>query len=72
MCVDDQRINRSTKFNCFPFPRLDEALDVFARSKIFLSLDFYDNFVPSVSDVKQTAFIAHVVLIKMVTKLFNL
>ena len=39
MCVDYRRINKATKFDCFPLPRLVEALDAFAGSTVFSSLD---------------------------------
>ena len=39
MCVDYRRVNAVTKFDCFPLPRLDEALDAFAGCTVFCSLD---------------------------------
>ena len=39
MCVDYRRLNTVTKFDCFPLPRLDEALDAFASATVFSSLD---------------------------------
>ena len=39
MCVDYRRLNAVTKFDCFHFPRLDEALDVFACATVLSSLD---------------------------------
>ena len=39
MCVDYRRLNYVTKFDCFPLPRLDEALDAFAGATVILSLD---------------------------------
>ena len=39
MCVDYRRLNSVTKFDFFPLPRLDEALDSFANATVFSSLD---------------------------------
>ena len=39
MCVDLRRLNKVTKFECFPLLRLDEALDAFAGATVFSSLD---------------------------------
>ena len=39
MCVDYRRLNSVTKFDSFPFPRLDEALDAFSGATVFSSLD---------------------------------
>ena len=37
MCVDYRRLNTVTKFDSFPLPRLDEALDAFAGATVLLS-----------------------------------
>ena len=39
MCVDYRRLNSVTIFDCFPLPRLDDALDAFAGATVFSSLD---------------------------------
>lgn len=39
MCVDYRRLKSVTKFDSFPLPRLDEALDAFAGATGFSSLD---------------------------------
>ena len=39
MCLDYRRLNSITKFDCFPLPRLDEALDAFSGSTVLSSLD---------------------------------
>ena len=60
MCVDYRRINRSTKFDCFPLPRLYEVLDAFAGSTVFSSFDLamaYHQVLVAPSDVDKTAFI---------------
>ena len=69
MCVDYRRINKATKFDCFLLLRLDEALDAFAGSTVFSSLDLtmaYHQVPVAPSDVEKTAFITHVELFEMV------
>ena len=69
MCVDYRRLNSVTKFDCFPLPRLDEALDPFAGATVFSSLDFamaYHQVPVKPSDIEKTAFITHVGLYEMV------
>ena len=68
MCVDYRRLNLVTKFDCFPLPRLDEALDAFAGATVFSCLDLamaYHQVPVKPSDVEQTAFITHVGLFEM-------
>ena len=75
MCVDYRRLNSITKFDCFPLPRLDEALDAFSRSTLFSSLDLAkaNHQVPvKPADVEKTAFITHVGLFEMAKMPFGL
>ena len=75
MCVDYRRLNFVTKFDCFPLPRLDEALDAFAGATVFSSLDLamaYDQVPVKPADVKKTAFITHVGLYEMMKMPFGL
>ena len=75
MCVDYRRVNKTTKFDCFPLPRLDEALDAFAGSTVFSSLDLamaYHQVPVAPADVEKTAFITHVGLFEMVKMPFGL
>ena len=75
MCVDYRRINKATKFDCIPLPRLDEALDAFACSTVFSSLDLamaYHQVPVALSDVEKTAFITNVGLYEMVNMPFRL
>ena len=48
MFVDYHKLNSETKFDCFPLPLLDEALDAFASDTVFssLNLDVAYNYVP--------------------------
>ena len=57
-----------TKFDCFPQPRLDEALDVFAGATVFSCFDLalaYHQFPLKPSGIEKTAFITHVGLFEM-------
>ena len=38
-CIDYQKLNRVTKKDAYPLPRIDEMLDTLARSKWFSTLD---------------------------------
>ena len=69
MCVDYRRLNANTKFDCFPLPRLDEALDSFSGAVVFSSLDLamaYHQVPVDPADVGKTAFVTHVGLFEMV------
>ena len=75
MCGDYRRINKSTKFDCFPLSRLDEALDAFAGSTVFSSIDLamaYHHVPLASSDVESTEFITHVGLYKIMKMPFGL
>ena len=68
MCVDYRRVNAATKFDCFPLPRLDEALDAVAKCSVFSSLDLamaYHQVPVAPFDVEKTAFITHAGLFEM-------
>ena len=75
MCVDYRRLNSITKFDCFPLPRLDEALDAFSGSTLFSSLDLtmaYHQVPVKPADVEKTAFITHVGLFELAKMPFGL
>ena len=75
MCVDYRRLNSVTKFDCFPLPRLDEALDAFAGATVFSSLDLamaYHQVPVKPTDVEKTAFVTHVGLFEMSKMPFGL
>ena len=75
MCVDYRRLTSITKFDCFPLPRLDEAVDAFAGATVFSSLDLamaYHQVPVKPADVEKTAFITHVKLFEMVKMPFGL
>ena len=75
MCVDYCRVNASTKFDCFPLPRLDDALDAVSGCSVFSSLDLamtYHQLPVASSDVETTAFITHAGLFEMTKMPFGL
>ena len=75
MCVDYRRLNTATKFDCFPLPRLDEALDAFSGAVVFSSLDLamaYHQVPVAPQDVEKTAFITHMGLFEMAKMPFGL
>ena len=75
MCVDYRRLNSHTKFDSFPLPRLDEALDAFAGSMVFSSLDLamaYHQVPVAPADVEKTAFVTHLGLYEMIKMPFGL
>ena len=75
MCVDYRRLNLITKFDCFPLPRLDEALDAFAGATLFSSLDLamaYHQVPVKPADVEKRTFITHVGLFKIMKMPFGL
>ena len=75
MCVYYRRLNSITKFDCFPLPRLDEALDAFAGATGFSLLDLamaHHQVPVKPADVEKTAFITHVGLFKMAKMPFGL
>ena len=75
MCVDYRRLNSVTKFDWFPLPRLDEALDAFSGSTVlrYLDLAMADHQVfMNPADIEKTACITHVGLFEMTKMPFGL
>ena len=75
MCVDYRRLNFVTIFDCFPLPRLYEALDAFAGDRVFSSFALamaYHQVPVKPSDVEKTAFNTHVGLFEMQKMPFGL
>ena len=75
MCMDYRRVNAATKFDCFPLPRLDEALDAVAGCSVFSSLDLamaYHQVTVAPADVKKPAFVTHAGLFQMTKMSFGL
>ena len=74
-CVYYRRLNSVTKFDCFPLPRLNEALDAFAGATVFALLDLamaYHQVPVRFADVEKTAFITYVGLFKITKMPFGL
>ena len=69
MCVDYRRLNVVIKFDSFPLPSLDEALDACAGATVFSSLDSamaYHQVPVKPFYVEKTAFITNVKLYEMI------
>ena len=74
-CVDYRRVNVATKFDCFPLPRLDKALDAVSGCSVFSSFDLamaYYYVLVAPSDVKKTTLMTHAGLFEMTKVLFGL
>ena len=61
-CIDYRRLNASTKLDVFPLPRIEDSLDMLAKSKYFTTLDLATGYwqVPmEASSKEKTAFITY-------------
>ena len=61
-CVDYQRLNAVTKLDVFPLPRVDDSLDLLAKSKYFSTLDLASSYWQasmSPESIEKTAFATH-------------
>ena len=61
-CVDYRRLNAVTKLDVFPLPRVDDSLDLLAKSKYFSALDLasgYWQVSMSPESIEKTAFATH-------------
>ena len=59
-CVDYRGLNRITKKDVYPLPRMDDSLSMLKRGKFFTTLDFFAGYwqIPLAADAKEkTAFI---------------
>jgi hypothetical protein len=63
MCIDYRAINKVTRKNKYPLPRIDDLMDNLEGAKCFSSLDLtsgYNQFKLSATDVSKTAFNTHI------------
>ena len=61
-CVDYRRLNSVTNMEVFPLPRIDDSLDMLAKSKFFSTLDLASGFWEvkmEPSSREKTAFVTH-------------
>ena len=61
-CVDYRKLNAVTKLDVFPLPRVDDSLDLLAKSKYFSTLDLasgYWQVEMAPESVEKTAFATH-------------
>ena len=59
-CVDYRKLNKITKKDCYPLPRIDEILDLLHQKKYFSTLDLASGFWQieiEPGDQEKTAFI---------------
>ena len=61
-CVDYRRLNRITKLDVYPLPRIDETLDVLSGARFFTTLDLASGYWQVSMDPaarEKTAFVTH-------------
>lgn len=61
-CVDYRHLNAITKLDIFPLPRIDDSLDLLAKSKYFTTLDLatgYWQVQMEPASQEKTAFVTH-------------
>jgi len=59
MCIDYRELNKITRKNRYPLPRIDDLLDSLAGAQVFSSLDLHSDYhqiLLNDSDVEKTAF----------------
>ena len=74
-CVDYRRLNKVTKPDAFPVPKVDECIDAVSGSKIFSTLDLTSGYfqVPvKEEDIPKTAFISKHGLYEFTSTLFGM
>ena len=74
-CVDYRDLNKVTKRDVYPLPRVDDSLNSFGRATIFSVLDLVSGYwqIPMVEeDREKTAFISHCGLYEFLAMPFGL
>ena len=73
--VDYRRLNRLTKLDVFPLPRVDKSLDLLSKSRFFSTLDLsfgYWQVKMAPESIEKTAFVTHSGLYEFVVMPFGL
>ena len=74
-CVDYHRLNSITKMDVFPLPRVDDSLDLLAKSKYFTTLGLSSGYWQvklAPESIEKTALVTHAGLFEFVVMPFGL
>ena len=74
-CIDYRKLNKITKKDVYPLPRIDDCLSALGRARYFSTFDLVSGYwqIPmSVDDQEKTAFISHAGLFEFLKMPFGL